>query len=301
MMERIQYAVAWVFVKMLGVLPRAVARGFAAGTIRLLLLLLPKMRKTAEFNLRLAFPEWSDAQRRAVLNGMARNLGWMAAEFARLPRYTRENIENVVVLDGHENFLEGQRRGNGVLYLTGHIGAWELSSFAHALYGFPLHYMARPLDNARVNALVNEYRCLSGNRPIFKNESARTILKMLRESGTIGILADQNTMPEEGVFVDFFGETACTTTGIARVALHTGAAVVPGYAIWDEGIRKYRLRFEPPVELIRTGDADKDIFENTQRFAKVMEQIIRKYPEQWVWVHARWKTRPKGEPELYRF
>jgi KDO2-lipid IV(A) lauroyltransferase len=148
---------------------------------------------------------------------------------------------------------------------------------------------------------VNEYRCLSGNRPIFKNESARVLLKILRESGTVGILADQNTMPEEGVFVDFFGETACTTTGIARVALHTGAAVVPGYAIWDESIRKYRLRFEPPVELIRTGDADKDIFENTQRFAKVMEQIIRKYPEQWVWVHARWKTRPKGEPELYKF
>jgi KDO2-lipid IV(A) lauroyltransferase len=259
------------------------------------------LRKTAEFNLQLAFPEWSEAQRKAVIHGMLRNLGWMAAEFARLPRYTKENIEQLVVLDGHENFLAGHGRGKGVLYLTGHIGAWELSSYAHALFGFPLHYMARPLDNARVNTLVNEYRCLSGNRPIFKNESARVLLKILRESRTVGILADQNTMPEEGVFVDFFGETACTTTGIARVALHTGAAVVPGYAIWDESIRKYRLRFEPPVELIRTGDVDKDILENTQRFAKVMEQIIRRYPEQWVWVHARWKTRPKGEPELYRF
>jgi len=161
--------------------------------------------------------------------------------------------------------------------------------------------MARPLDNARVNALVNEYRCLSGNRPIFKNESARTLLKMLRESGTIGILADQNTMPEEGMFVDFFGKTACTTTGIARVALHTDAAVVPGYAVWDERIRKYRLRFELPVELIRTGDFERDVLENTQQFAKVIEGIIRKYPEQWVWVHARWKTRLQGEAELYRF
>jgi Kdo2-lipid IVA lauroyltransferase/acyltransferase len=301
MREWLEYAAVWLILKTLGVLPRTAARGLASGVAQVLYAILPKLRKTAEFNLQLAFPEWSEAQRKAVIRGMLRNLGWMAAEFARLPRYTKENIEQLVVLDEHENFLAGRGRGKGVLYLTGHIGAWELSSYAHALYGFPLHYMARPLDNARVNTLVNEYRCLSGNRPIFKNESARVLLKILRESGTVGILADQNTMPEEGVFVDFFGETACTTTGIARVALHTGAAVVPGYAIWDESIRKYRLRFEPPVELIRTGDADKDVLENTQRFAKVMEQIIRKYPEQWVWVHARWKTRPKGEPELYKF
>ncbi len=247
----------------------------------------------------LAFPEWDAARGNAVLRGMVRNLGWMAAEFSRLPRYTRENIENVLILDGHENFLAGQRRGKGVLYLTGHIGAWELSSFAHALYGFPLHYMARPLDNARVDALVNRYRCLSGNRPIFKNESARALLKIPKDAGTVGILADQNTMPEEGVFVDFFGKSACTTTGIARVALHTGAAVVPGYAYWDANIRKYRLRFEPAVELVQTGDTERDVFVNTQKFAKVLEEIVRKYPEQWVWVHARWKTRPRGEPDPY--
>jgi len=115
------------------------------------------------------------------------------------------------------------------------------------------------------------------------------------------ILADQDTMPQEGTFVDFFGKMASTTTGIARVALHTNAAVVPGYAIWDEASRKYRLRFEPPLELIRTGDMERDIFENTQKFTKVIEQIIRKYPEQWVWVHGRWNTRPAGEPSLYDF
>jgi KDO2-lipid IV(A) lauroyltransferase len=230
-----------------------------------------------------------------------RNLGWMAAEFARFPRLTKENIEKVVILEGHENFLEGQRRGSGVLYLTGHIGAWELSSFAHALYGYPLHYIARPLDNKRLDALVNQYRCSSGNQPIFKNESARVMLRTLKDSGTIGILADQNTMPEEGVFVDFFGTSACATTGIARVALHTGAAVVPGYAYWDQTIQKYRLRFEPPVDLVRTGDTERDVFENTQRFAKAIEEIIRKHPDQWVWIHKRWKTRPKGEPALYDF
>jgi KDO2-lipid IV(A) lauroyltransferase len=301
MIERLQYAVAWAFVKTLGVLPRALARSLAAAGARVLLFLRPRLRKTAEFNLKLAFPEWTDAQRKTVMKKMTRNLGWMAAEFAQFPKYTKENIERAVILDGHENFLAGQSRGRGVLYLTGHIGAWELSSFAHALYGFPLHYMARPLDNVPLDALVNQYRGLSGNKPIFKNESARQMLRVLKEAGTVGILADQNTMPEEGVWVDFFGTPACTTTGIARVALHTDAAVVPGYAYWDENLRKYRLRFEPPVQLVRTGDTERDMLENTQRFAKVIEQIIREHPEQWIWIHARWKNRPKGEPPIYDF
>jgi KDO2-lipid IV(A) lauroyltransferase len=301
MKEWIEYAAVWVILKGLGVLPRPVARSFAAGTVRIFYALLPGLRRIAEVNLQIAFPEWSDARRKAVARGMLRNLGWMAAEFARFPKYSKENIEQIVVLDGHENFLEGQRRGKGVLYLTGHIGPWELSSFAHALYGFPLHYMARRIDNPRIDALVNDYRCLSGNRPIFKNDSARMMLKVLKEAGTVGILADQNTMPQEGAFVDFFGKKASTTTGIARVALHTGAAVVPGYAVWDERSGKYRLCFEPPVELIRTGNAERDVLENTQKFTNVIEQIVRKYPEQWVWVHGRWNTRPEGEPSLYDF
>jgi KDO2-lipid IV(A) lauroyltransferase len=301
MREWLEFAAVWLILKMLSALPRRVARGFAASVTNLLFSLQPRLQKTAAFNLRLAFPDWTDAQRKEVTRKTVRNLGWMAAEFVRFPRLSRENIEKVVILEGHENFLEGQRRGKGVLYLTGHIGAWELSSFAHALYGYPLHYMARPLDNKRLDALVNQYRCSSGNKPIYKNESARVMLKILKASGTIGILADQNTMPSEGVFVDFFGTAACTTTGLARVALHTCAAVVPGYAYWDETIQKYRLRFEPPVELIRTGDTEHDVFENTQLFAKVIEGIIRKHPDQWVWVHKRWKTRPKGEPELYDF
>src|SRR5690348_4666529 len=301
MKEWFGFAVAWALLKFLGVLPRSFARGIAAATVRILLAMLPKLRRTALFNLRLAFPGWTDERRRETIRNMARYLGWQAVEFARFPQYNRRNIEQIIEIEGHENFLEAQRRGKGVLILTGHIGAWEVSSFAHALYGYPLHYMARPLDNKRLDALVNSYRCASGNQPIFKNESARLMLKILKEAGTIGILADQNTMQEEGVFVDFFGKAACTTSGIARVALHTGAAVVPGYAYWDESIRKYRLRFEPPVELVRTGDGERDVFENTQRFTKVIEEIIRKYPDQWVWVHARWKARPKGEPALYDF
>jgi KDO2-lipid IV(A) lauroyltransferase len=301
MKEWLEYAAVRSSLTLLRILPRGVARSLAASVARALYSLSPKLQTTAEFNLHLAFPEWTATRRAEVIRDMARNLGWMAAEFARLPNYSKENIGDLVVLDGHENFLAGHDRGKGVLYLTGHIGAWELSSFAHALYGHPLHYMARPLDNRKLDTLVNRYRSLSGNRPIFKNESARVMLKVLKDAGTVGILADQNTMPEEGAFVDFFGTPACTTTGLARVALHTGAAVVPGYAYWDEELKKYRLRFEPPVELTRTGDPERDILENTQNFTKVLEEIIRKYPEQWVWIHARWNTRPPGQPPLYDF
>jgi KDO2-lipid IV(A) lauroyltransferase len=233
MKEWLEYAAVRVSLKVLEILPQGAARWLASAVARVLYVLSAKLRKTAEFNLRLAFPEWAESQRQQVIRNMTTNLGRMAAEFARMPKYSAANIQELVVLEGHENFLQGHEQGKGVLYLTGHVGAWELSSFAHALYGYPLHYMARPLDNRKLDELVNRYRSLSGNRPIYKNESARLVLKVLKDAGTVGILADQNTLPSEGVFVDFFGTPACSTTGLARVALHTGAAVVPGYAYWD--------------------------------------------------------------------
>lgn len=295
------FALAWLLLKFVGLLPRPLARGIALVTMRVLLAFLPRLRKVALFNLRLAFPEWAESKRNETLHHMARYLAWQAVEFARFPRYTRENVSQVIEIEGHENFVRAQHRGKGVLILTGHIGAWELSSFAHALFGYPMHYMARPLDNTRLDGFVNRYRCLGGNQPIYKNESARAVLKALREGGVVGVLADQNTLPEEGVFVEFFGKTACTTTGIARLALHTGAAVVPGYAYWDEAAGKYKLRFEPAIRITDTGNSERDIFENTRSFAKITEDIIRRFPEQWVWVHARWKTRPEGEAPLYDF
>jgi KDO2-lipid IV(A) lauroyltransferase len=207
----------------------------------------------------------------------------------------------VVVIDGFENFDAARRRGKGVLFLTGHMSAWELSSFAHALYGYPLHFLVRPVSNRRIDELINRYRCLSGNRPIEKNKSARAILKTLGEAGTVGILMDHNTAIEEGVFVDFFGIPASTTSGMARLALRTDAAVVPGFLIWDASRRKYRLRFEAAVELSRTGDEEADVRENTQRFTKVIEEQVRRHPDQWLWVHKRWKTRPVGDPPMYSF
>jgi len=297
----VQYAALWVIMKSTGLLPRHAARTFYASCAALVFPLMPRLRRTAMFNLQLAFPDCNEGQRRRVIRGMIRNLGWMAGEFSQFPKYTRERIEQIVVLDGMDNFLAGERKGKGALILTGHMGAWELAPFAQARFGHPLHFLAREVENNRVNELVNSYRTLSGNKPIEKNQSARAVLRVLNEGGTVGILADQNTLPEEGVFVDFFGTPACTTTGIARMALHTGAAVIPGYIFWDATIDKYRLKFEAAVELTRTGNLDTDIGENTARFTKVIENFARQYPDQWLWIHKRWKTRPPGEKPLYPF
>lgn len=301
MREWLEYFGAWLVLRLLGVLPRPVARTTGARMAAFLYWFRPSLRRAATFNLRLAFPDWTESRRRRALRRLVRQIGWMAGEFAHFPKYTRENIERIVILDGCENFANAQRRGKGVLFLTGHMSAWELAPFAHALYGHPLHFLVRPIDNARVDALINRYRCLSGNRPIEKNQSARAILSVLREGGTVGILADQNTSLEEGVFVDFFGIPASTTTGVARVAMHTDAAVVPAYLFWDENLRKYRLRFEPALELVRTADEKADIRENTARFTRVIEDYARAHPDQWLWVHKRWQNRPPGEEPIYPF
>jgi KDO2-lipid IV(A) lauroyltransferase len=259
------------------------------------------LRRAAVFNLTLAFPDWTDEQRKETIRRMIQQIGWMAAEFARFPMYVRGHIERVVVIDGAENFELARQRGNGVLFLTGHMSAWELAPFAHALYGHPLHFLVRPIKNRRVDELINRYRCLSGNRPIEKNKSARMILKVLGDGGTVGILSDHNTTAEEGVFVDFFGIPASTTSGLARIALRTDAAVVPGFLSWDYGRKIYRLRFEPGIELVRTGDEEADVRENTARFTRVIENYIRQHPDQWLWVHKRWKTRPPEQKPIYPF
>jgi Kdo2-lipid IVA lauroyltransferase/acyltransferase len=301
MLESLEYAAAWTGIKLLGLLPRPAARFVGAGFAAAAFQIRTPLRRAAMFNLRLAFPDSTDAQRRRMIRGMVRQVGWMAGEFSQFPKYTREGIERVVVVDGFENFDAARRRGKGVLFLTGHLSAWELAPFAQALYGYPLHFLVRPIANNRVDALINSYRCWSGNKPIEKNRSARAILKVLGGGGTVGILADHNTDIEESVFVNFFGVPASTTSGLARIALRTDAAVVPGFLSWDEARRKYRLRFEPAVELARTADEAADVIENTARFTHVIEKFVRAYPDQWLWVHKRWKTRPRGEKPIYPF
>jgi KDO2-lipid IV(A) lauroyltransferase len=250
-------------------------------------------------NLGMAFPDKPVAERRRILRGVYRSLGRLLAEFCLFPHYTPSNVSEVAVYQGFENFEAAEKRGKGVLFLTGHFGGWEIGSFFHSLQGHPMRIVVRPIDNPYVDDLVTRYRTLHGNTVIGKQGFARSLLAAMGNNETVGILMDTNMTPPQGVFANFFGIPAYTAVGIARVALHTDAAVVPAFTIWDSVLRKYRVEFDRPIELVRTGDNEADAVANTAIFNRIFEDYVRKYPDQWLWVHRRWKTRPPGQPPLY--
>jgi Kdo2-lipid IVA lauroyltransferase/acyltransferase len=299
MRRRLEYAAAWPFLKIMGILPRPLSRAFAIAIAQLVYLVHFRLRQVGMRNLELAFPGKSVAERHRILRGVFTSLGRQLAELCLFPRYTAQNVDKVVVYDGLDNFERAYARGKGVLFLTAHFGGWELSAFAHSLHGHWLNIVMRPMDNPYLDSLLQSYRTMHGNKVVPKDDFVRGLLAAMKCGETVGILMDTNMTPPQGVFVDFFGIPACTASGLARIALRTDAAVVPGFTIWDERLGKYRLRFDPAVELVRTGDLEADIVANTQRFTKVIEDYVRRYPDQWLWVHRRWKTRPEGQPPLY--
>lgn len=299
MRHRLEYLPVRLLATLIGALPRSLARAFGITLGLLAYALYPRLRRVGMRNLELVFPEKSRKERTEILRGVYINLGRLLAEFCLFPRYTPENVSQVAVYEGFENFAAADARGKGVVFLTAHLGGWEVSSFAHSLYGHPMDIVMRPLDNPYVDAMVDRYRTLYGNRTFPKQDFARGLLTALRQGETVGILMDTNMTPPQGAFVDFFGVPACTATGPARVALHTEASVLPAFGIWDKHLGKYKICFEPPLVLVRTGDDEADALANTALFTKVIERFVAKYPDQWLWVHRRWKTRPAGEPSLY--
>jgi KDO2-lipid IV(A) lauroyltransferase len=299
MREAFEYAVVWTLVKLLGAAPRSLARGIGSGVGSVAYRVLPRLRRVGLRNLELAFPQLSDADREEILRRLYRNLGWLLAEFCQMPRYTQENTTGFLRCEGLEHYLAARERGKGVLIVTGHLGAWELSSFYHSLMGYPMSMVIRRLDNAKVDQLVNGIRCLHGNRVLHKDDFARGLLTAMRAGETVGILMDTNMTPPQGEFAPFFGILACTASGLARVALKTGAAVLPGFMVWEPRERKYVLHFGPELKFAQTGDTEADVLAATTQCNQVLEVWIRRYPDQWLWIHRRWKTRPAGEPPIY--
>jgi KDO2-lipid IV(A) lauroyltransferase len=299
MRYRLEYIPVVLLVRLIGALPRSLARSAGILIAGAVYHLHRRLRRVGRRNLELAFPEKSPKERRAILRGVYVSLGRLLGEVCLFPHYTQADASQVAVYQGFENFEAAEQRGKGVLFLTGHFGGWEIGSFFHSLMGHPMQIVVRPLDNPYVDALVARYRGLHGNTMIGKDEFARGLLAAMRDNTTVGILMDTNMTPPQGVFVPFFGIPACTASGLARVALHTGAAVVPAFTIWDPVLRKYRVEFDPALELVRTGNNDADAVSNTAIFTKVIEDYVRRHPDQWLWVHRRWKTRAHGEPGLY--
>jgi len=287
--KTVEYWLARFVLATLSSTPPATAHALARFYVRVLDLALPRLRRTALKNLEMA----GFAGRERITTGVFDSIARLVVNFARFPRITRENVHELIRYEGLEHFQQAHGLGKGVLVATGHLGNWELSAFAHAYMTAPMHIVVRPIDNARIDALVEQRRELSGNRAIAKKDAARGILRALAAGDAVGVLIDQNTTPDQGVFIDFFGVKACAGSAFVKLAQHSGAAVVPGYALWSDKEQRYVLHFEPAVEM--TGD----VLEDTQRVHARLEAAIRKHPEQWLWIHRRWKTRPPGEGPIY--
>jgi KDO2-lipid IV(A) lauroyltransferase len=297
----LEYWLAKSIISGLGLLPRSVAIALGRSMGYLGYLLPGNLRSTGERNLELAFPELPVDERKQMLRGCFDSLGRMLGEFSQLPRATPERLRELIDYDqvGLAHLRNAEKSRRGVIFLTGHIGSWEMLSFGWSALEYPISFLVRPIDNARVETMIQSIRTRFGNRAIDKKSAARQALRVLREGGTLGILSDLNSQPHEGVFVPFFGRLACTTAGVATLALKTDAVVIPTCAVWNKERKRYFFHGDPPVELIRTGDHEKDVALNTARFAEAIERLVRMYPEQWLWIHKRWKTRPPGEPSLY--
>lgn len=288
-----EYCIASALIAGLRVFPLRASGALARGMMSALDRLYPKLRRVGRANLSFAMPDLNQRDRERILDGVFQNIARMLTALARFPDLNAGNIGKWISYHGLENYQLAKCKGRGILVATAHLGNWELSAFAHALMTEPMKIMIRPLDNPLVDNLVARRRKLSGNVLLEKKDSARAVIKALRNNEAVGILIDQNTMPAEGVFIDFFGKKACAGSAFVKLAHHTGAAVIPGFALWDEAVRRYVLYFLPEVPM--TGDVQAD----TRSVHNVFEAVIRQHPEQWTWIHRRWKTRPAGEERLY--
>jgi Kdo2-lipid IVA lauroyltransferase/acyltransferase len=295
----IEYGAARSVLTGLGLLPRPLAVAVGLGLGRIAYTFGGRLRRTGARNLQIAFPEMSEKERARILRDCFANLGRLLGEFSRLSRATPDSLRRIIECEGIENLEAARDAGRGVILFTGHLGAWELSSFALSAFGHPMSFLARRIDNPRVEKIIERTRTRFGNRSIDKRSAARPLLRSLRAGGTVGILVDLNTHPHEAIFVDFFGIPASTTSGLATLALRTGAAVLPVFIPWDEERRRFVLRVDPPLNIERTGDEAEDVNRLTSLFTSIIESYVRRFPGQWLWIHRRWNTRPAGEENFY--
>ena len=295
----LEYATARLLLAGFGALPQRVALLIGSTMAGCAYYFSGRLRRTGQRNLRLAFPDLNPSERRRLPRGCFQNLGRLLGVFSQFANANPQTLKRIIDCEGFEHLDAAQRSGRGVILFTGHVGAWELTSFALSLFDHPLSFLVRRIDNPKIEALIDRARTRLGNRTIDKTSAAREMLQILQGGGTLGILVDLNTLDREGIFVDFFGVPASTTFMLAKLALRTGADVLPVFAPWDKQRRRFLLKIDEPLNFERTGNEEDDVRRLTQSFTSVVENYVRRYPDQWLWIHRRWKTRPPGEPDLY--
>ncbi len=283
----------------IGALPFETSMRFGKAVGRLLAKSLPNLQKTARRNLEIAFPEMPDAEKEKIVIGTFESLGRHLGFVSHFKKFKLETVRELTEVVGKEYFDEAHETGRGVLFFTGHFGSWEVFNLLPPAFGYGMNILVRRIDNPLVEGFVDKMRTRFGSVTLDKTKSARTMFRALENGELLGILADLNVQEKEGVFVDFFGVPASTTTSIAKLALKTNAIVLPAFAVWEESKKKYVVYLEPPVEYAPDDNSPENIRDLTQKITATVEKYVRLYPEQWLWIHKRWNTRPKGEKGLY--
>ncbi|MBI5886759.1 MAG: lysophospholipid acyltransferase family protein [Deltaproteobacteria bacterium] len=273
-------------------LKAALLAGRLAG--RLIYLIDARHRKTVMDNLKTAYKgQMSEARMTGITKGVFASIGMTAFEFMRIPWLDKAGMDRLVVCRGRERLDAALARGKGVIIYTAHFGNWELMAAWFGLNGYGADIVVRELDSPLMENFVAWVRTRPGNRMVHKGRNMRKLLKHLSANGMAGILLDQNVADVEGVFVDYFGVPACTNKGPAMLAAMSGAAMLPCFMV-RKGTR-HTIYIGEETPLVRTGDKEADTTANTAACTKAIEDMVRVHPEQWFWVHRRWKTRPKGE------
>ena len=295
----LEYLIARPLLALFGMLPLRAALFVGSKMGRGAYYFSGRLRRTGKRNLELAFPELPPSERQRFLRGCFENLGRLLGVFSQFATADPQDLQRLVECEGIEHIDAARKSGRGIILFTGHVGAWELSSFALSLFGYPLSFLVRRIDNPKIEALVDHARTRLGNRTIDKRSAAREMLQILQGGGTLGILVDLNTLDREGIFVDFFDVQASTTFMLAKLALRTEASVIPVFVPWNKQRQRFLLEIGEPIHFERSSDDEEDVRRLTQLFTNVVEKYVRRYPDQWLWIHRRWKTRPPGAPEIY--
>jgi len=295
----------------LSLLPRKLAVKAGISLAKAFYFLTGGRKDVALKNLTIAFPEKNDDERLSLLKASFANLGRVLGEFSQFEKMTRGQLDELVEFEFESpefiDSAEGKRieaereRGRGMILVGPHLGNWEIGVFAYSAAREPLTYLARPLDNPKIEDLVARLRARFGNRSINKTNSVAAAFEVLRSGGILGALPDVNMHPKDGIFVPFFGVEACTTRGLAMLAMRTDAMIMPMCCVWDGKKRKYAVRYGSMIEPSKPPAVDRnaEIYRLTAEMTAAMEAFIRLAPDQWIWTHKRWKTRPPGEDPIY--
>ncbi len=290
--EDLQYSIIKKFLKALAIVPRELLVCLAVPLGRIWYILDRYHRDIAFDNMLKAFSNEIDKDRIChMVKANFVQLVRVALEIPSLLKLSKDNIDSYVIFSGQSHLEEALLRGKGVLFLSAHLGNWELATLATALkFDLPINALVRPLDFSPMDKVLTEIRSRTGNKVLDKDKSANLIRQILSKNQVIGIMLDQNASWYEGVYVPFFNRITCTNKGLAMFAMRYGATVLPVFNIRQKDGR-YKIMFEPPVSLVRSGNISRDIVKNTTLFNTIIEKYVRMAPDNWFWVHRRWRIK----------